>query len=126
MKHFTVRWPLPQTLDGLFYQDVGVAAAAGRLPVSVLLQHAEPSPRTDPPKKAEQLWSLVLYGPPGTGKSTLPEALAAIVEIPLVEVTPSDIVVSGEQNVERRARHVFSALNVLTVRSSSSTNSTRS
>lgn len=57
---------------------------------------------------------MVFHGPPGTGKTTLLEALACSCGVPLVEVTPSDITVGGEDFVERRARAVFDALALLT------------
>jgi hypothetical protein len=60
------------------------------------------------------LHSLVLHGPAGTGKTTLPESLALTCGVPLVEVTPSDIVVAGAEAIERRARTVFEALSLLT------------
>ncbi len=60
------------------------------------------------------LFSLILYGPPGTGKTTLVEALAKSANVPLVEISPSDIVSSGADIVERRARAVFKALSLLT------------
>lgn len=59
-------------------------------------------------------FSAVLYGPPGTGKTTFLEALAKSAGVPLVEITPSDLVVGGEAGVERRARTVFDALRLLT------------
>jgi DNA polymerase III delta prime subunit len=65
-------------------------------------------------KKSEPLFSLILHGPPGTGKTTLVEALAKSTRTPLVEITPSDIVSSGAEAVERRARAVFKALSLLT------------
>ena len=49
-------------------------------------------------------WSLILHGPPGTGKTTMVESLALTCNVPLVEVTPSDIVVAGVDKVEHRAR----------------------
>lgn len=67
-----------------------------------------PEPGRDP------LFSMVLHGPPGTGKTTLVEALARSCGVPLVEVTPSDIVSGGADAVERRARAVFKALSLLT------------
>jgi hypothetical protein len=65
-------------------------------------------------KAPPPLFSLILHGPPGTGKTTFVEALAKTARVPLVEVTPSDIVSSGADVVERRARAVFKALSLLT------------
>lgn len=65
-------------------------------------------------KPVPPLFSLILYGPPGTGKTTLVEALAKSAEAPIVRITPSDIVSSGADVVERRARAVFKALSLLT------------
>lgn len=56
----------------------------------------------------------MLHGPEGTGKTTLVEALAKSCDVPLVEVTPSDIVMGGMEAVERSARTVFEALSFLT------------
>src|SRR5262249_1087653 len=66
------------------------------------------------PTEKDRLFSLILYGPPGTGKSTLVEAVAKSAAVPLVEITPSDILVGGAEGVERRTRHVFQALSKLT------------
>lgn len=60
-----------------------------------------------------KVFSLVLYGPPGTGKTTLVEALARTCEVPLVEISPSDIAQSGEEGIEKRAREIFMALSML-------------
>ncbi len=62
---------------------------------------------------SDKLHSAILYGPPGTGKTTLIEALAKTANVPLVEVTPSDILLAGEEKVETRARVVFEALSML-------------
>ena len=59
-------------------------------------------------------FSLILHGPAGTGKTTLVEALAASCGIPMIEITPSDLVRQGEQQIEQRARTVFEALSLLT------------
>jgi hypothetical protein len=59
-------------------------------------------------------FSAVLYGPPGTGKTTLLQAVAKSADVPFVEVTPSDIIVAGGEQVEARARVVFEALSLLT------------
>lgn len=119
MKHFTVRGlggpTLGPTLDQLFYPDIGLAKAAERAPVSSLLHRMHCHLLGIPAERQDgRLWSLVLYGPPGTGKTTLAEALAASVNYPLIEITPSDLVVGGQEQVERMARTVFAALEMLT------------
>jgi hypothetical protein len=67
-----------------------------------------------PRAAGDRPFSLVLHGPPGTGKTTLVEALAKSCGVAFVEVTPSDIVVGGEEEIERRASAVFEALTLLT------------
>jgi SpoVK/Ycf46/Vps4 family AAA+-type ATPase len=64
--------------------------------------------------KGDIYCSVAFHGPAGTGKTTLVEALAKSCEVSLVEVTPSDIIVRGEEAIERRARAVFEALTLLT------------
>jgi ATPase family associated with various cellular activities (AAA) len=59
-------------------------------------------------------FSVVLYGPPGTGKTTLAEAVAKSSGSVLVEITPSDILIGGREQIERQTRVVFSALAMLT------------
>jgi hypothetical protein len=63
---------------------------------------------------ADPVFSNVLHGPPGTGKTTLLEALAKSSGAPLVEMSPSDIAMKGEQAIEARARATFQALAMLT------------
>jgi len=58
-------------------------------------------------------YSMLLYGPPGTGKTTFPSYLAAVLGWPLITVTPSDFIVTGEQLVEERAKAIFTALEQL-------------
>lgn len=83
--------------------------------VAIILQRMRAHvSRVSLPKGCGSLWSLVLHGPAGTGKTTLVEALAATCDVPLVEVTPSDLVRRGEDNIEQRARTVFEALSMLT------------
>jgi hypothetical protein len=115
LPEFQVRQPdtISFELGKLFYPDYGLAMAYGVSSISILLQRlrahagrgaAEPDP----------LFSLILYGPPGTGKTTLVEALARSANVPLLEITPSDILVGGTEEMEGRARQVFRALSKLT------------
>jgi ribosomal protein S16 len=130
------------TLDSLFYPDYGLRLAPegkslkGKRPnrikekdwpekegigikrqnsvaISLLQMHAHLS-RVSLPDNYKPLCSLVLHGPAGTGKTTLIETLAATCDMPLVEVTPSDLVKRGEEDIEQRARAVFEALSMLT------------
>jgi hypothetical protein len=127
-RHFSVKRPDQIKIPGLrdlFYSDYGLAHFSGtaearahpavsrKQSVAVLLERMRAHVRGvgDP---AARSFSLVLHGPPGTGKTTLVESLAKSSEVPLVEVTPSDIVVGGAEAVERRARAVFTALSLLT------------
>ena len=129
------------TLDSLFYPDYGLRLApdanafkAGlqrpeeieekdwpengierKESVAITLQQMRAHvSRVSLPKEYNSLCSLVLHGPAGTGKTTLVEALAVTCDVPLVEVTPSDLVRRGEENIEQRARAVFEALSMLT------------
>lgn len=67
-----------------------------------------------PSDDRDAVFSLVLHGPPGTGKTTLVESLAKTCEVPMLEVTPSDIVIAGVDAIESQARAVFYALSLLT------------
>ena len=120
LAQFHVRRPSEIALDlgQLFYPDYGLTTLRNnrsdwKKSVAVKLQelriHAGQGPQAQ-----DQLHSLVLYGPPGTGKTTLVEAVAKSASVPLVEITPSDILVGGEEAIERRTRHVFLALSMLT------------
>ena len=60
------------------------------------------------------LGSAILYGPPGTGKTSLLVALAASARAPLVMLSPSDLIVQGQEQLEARARAVFEGLSMLT------------
>jgi hypothetical protein len=83
--------------------------------IAVVLERMRAHVRHVPqPKGTEPTFSLVLHGPPGTGKTTLVESLAKTCGVPLVEVTPSDIVIGGAEKMEARARAVFAALSLLT------------
>lgn len=61
----------------------------------------------------QNIFSAILYGPPGTGKTTLVEALAASSKVPLVMLSPSDLIVQGQEQLEARAKAVFDALSML-------------
>jgi adenylate kinase family enzyme len=116
LKHFSVRPPteLEISLEKLFYPDYGLAAVGQNGPsVAIKLQRMRAHIQ-GVGSKDEDLYSIILYGPPGTGKTTLAEALANSANVPLVEVTPSDILVGGAEAVERRTRLVFGALAMLT------------
>lgn len=55
-------------------------------------------------------YSMLLYGPPGTGKTRIAEELAKALSWPLITITPSDFIASGEAEVEARAKMIFNAL----------------
>jgi hypothetical protein len=112
LRHFSVRKPadLNLSLDQLFYPDFGLSAKLDRESVAIELQRL----RAHASGVKSHLFSLVLYGPPGTGKTTLVEALAKSADVSFVEITPSDILVGGQEAVERRTRLVFIALSMLT------------
>jgi hypothetical protein len=128
-RHFTVKrdhdLKVPRLRD-LFFPDYGLRHPAvapegetswqGEESVALTLErlrtHVLGLSRREKP--VPPLFSLILYGPPGTGKTTFVESLAKSAEVPLVEITPSDIVSSGADVVERRARAVFKALSLLT------------
>lgn len=117
-------------LDGLFYSDYGLASIYDdkefnkleklgiprKESIAVTLQRMQAHVRKISlnKKDKEPCNSLVLYGPAGTGKTFLVEALAKTCDVPMLEITPSDIVKRGVDNVERRARTVFEALSLLT------------
>jgi len=120
LQQFHVRWPDKDklVLDQLFYPDYGLTALRqdeGRQHRSIAVKLQDLRIHVARASKArDPLFSLVLYGPPGTGKTTLVEALANSADVPLIEITPSDILVGGQDAIERRTRHVFVALSMLT------------
>ena len=117
LKHFSVRMPetMHLGLDDLFYPDYGLVAAGARThSVAVEFQRMRAHLcNVQPPLELGTLRSAILHGPPGTGKTTLVEALAKTANVPLVEVTPSDIVLAGVEKIEGRARAVFEGLSLL-------------
>ncbi len=127
--HFSVRWPIDLDekliLPNLFYPDYGLQRAPQgkqhtpiRRTESIALMLERMRAHVSGVHRLRSSWSplysVVLHGPAGTGKTTLMEALARSCLVPLVEITPSDIVIGGTEAVERRARTVFKALSLLT------------
>jgi SpoVK/Ycf46/Vps4 family AAA+-type ATPase len=62
----------------------------------------------------KKAYSAIFYGPPGTGKTTLAEALANTAKVPMVRLSPSDLMVQGTDVIESRARAIFDSLSMLT------------
>ena len=131
--HFSVRKPEEMAdglaLNKLIYPDYGMASITDTnlkdfLPkearnesLAYYLERARGHLFGEPRLKGryfQRCFSLLLYGPPGTGKTTFMEALASSSNCPLIEVTPSDIVIEGEALLEHRSRVVFEALSMLT------------
>jgi hypothetical protein len=113
LRYFTKRehGELNVGLGQLFLPDTALALKHSEKSIGAQLQsmyaHVQGAP-------SDGDFSVVLYGPPGTGKTTLAEAVAKSSESVLVEVTPSDILIGGREQIERQTRVVFSALAMLT------------
>jgi len=73
-------------------------------------QYLEPRENGFSSFTGELSYSILLYGPPGTGKTTIAEELAKALRWPLITITPSDFIASGEAEVEARAKMIFNAL----------------
>jgi adenylate kinase family enzyme len=54
--------------------------------------------------------SILLYGPPGTGKTTFAEQLASCLGCQMLTITPSDFIAGGVEQVEFRAKAIFTML----------------
>ncbi|HKP02204.1 MAG TPA: ATP-binding protein [Chthoniobacterales bacterium] len=116
LSNLSVRQPVELKnigLPDLFYPDFGlVVSGLRKKSIANVLQGMRAHILGDTSQNHK--YSLVLYGPPGTGKTTIAEALAKTCEVPLVEVTPSDILLAGVEKIETRARLVFDGLSMLT------------
>lgn len=111
------------TLNDLIYPDLGLnkyhhSQLSMALRLEQMRAHAMrvtlPTMYKDEKGEKERLYSAIFYGPPGTGKTTLVEALALSSDLPLIRLSPSDLVVQGPAEIEGRARTVFEALSMLT------------
>lgn len=58
-------------------------------------------------------FSTIYYGPPHTGKTTLAESLALSAGVPLLRLSPGDLILQGQELIEGRAHDVFEALSML-------------
>ena len=54
--------------------------------------------------------SMLLFGPPGTGKSTIAKNIAKAKGWPLITITPSDFIADGTDQVETKAKGIFTVL----------------
>ena len=125
LNYFTHSQPKKLKLHDLFYPDYGLAVEGRNLDnpnrprrnsIALRLERMRAHVAGIPVDSGDgrAFYSIVLHGPPGTGKTTLIEALAASAGVPIVEVTPSDIVVRGTDAIEERAGAVLKALSLLT------------
>jgi hypothetical protein len=105
------------TLADLLYPDYGIAAAMNSMTgrgqsIGILGQRLCAYLAGSLARKG--VFSVVLHGPPGTMKTTFFEALAKAAEVPFVEITPSDILQGGLEQMEQRSKKVFGMLSMLT------------
>ena len=118
-QHFKVITPEGQhklTLNELVYPDHGIVSQnyTKRSIANRLEQMRAHIMRVPLNNDSSYLGSAILYGPPGTGKTSLLVALAASAKAPLVMLSPSDLNVQGQEQIEARARAVFEGLSMLT------------
>ena len=99
----------PHRFDGV---SVGVRLQQMRAHLSRAIL-PKPYSHRSADKKNQRIYSAIFYGPPGTGKTTMAEALACTTELPLVRLSPGDLMVHGTDVVESRARVIFESLSML-------------
>lgn len=130
LKHFDVIKPeRPHTVNlrNLIYSDYGLVEwhlkdeehADGKSKLTAInLQkmraHIMRATLPEIYQKDKKSFSAIFYGPPGTGKTTLAESLALSSGVPFVKLSPSDLILQGQELLEGRARDVFEALSMLT------------
>jgi hypothetical protein len=129
LRHFEVIKPdrphLDLTLNDLVYTDYGFNAYKKdskqyenqpSIPICLeqMRAHVMRAKLPGLEKYKQPVFSTIFYGPPGTGKTTLAEALALSSRVPVVSISPSDLMVQGQALIEGRARDVFEALSMLT------------
>lgn len=81
-----------------------------------ILEHIKPHRRSRRSYRSEPIdgrRSAVLFGPPGTSKTTIVRALADKLNWPYVEITPSDFVGNGMEQIHARITEVFRDLSDL-------------
>jgi ATPase family protein associated with various cellular activities (AAA) len=126
--HFTVEQAKPargrrHSLNDLVYPDYGLTkyARPGKEPMAILLERLRSHlAGVKLPLDGESASSsVILHGPPGTGKTTWAEALAQSAEVPLIRLSPFDLIATPRGplenvSIQTRARQVFEALSMLT------------
>ena len=61
-------------------------------------------------KKAKESVSFLLYGPPGTGKTFFAEQISTLKQWPLLSLSPSDFIADGVDQLENKAKNLFTVL----------------